>query len=100
MAWLRHSWLDISTQLLCLLVAEMIYLFATPLMPRYFPLYPGVWTSAWALQHGKPYLAEYVSTLVSAVVSFAIPFLVMGAIGLWWVRDFWESDAAVCVSHV
>ena len=95
MVWLRHCWLDIATQLLCLLVAELIYLFATPLMPRYFPLYPGIWTSAWGLKYGKPYLGEYISTLTSAVISFTIPLVVMGAIGLWCVRDFWESNAAV-----
>lgn len=98
MVWLRHSWLDVLTQLLCLLVAEMIYLFARPLMPRYFPLFPGVWTSPWGLAHGKPYLGEYINTKISAAVSFVVPFAVMGAVGLWWVRDFWESNAAVCVS--
>lgn len=97
-SWLKASWLDIATQLLCLLIAELIYLFATPLMPRYFPLFDGVWTSAWGLAHGKPYLAEYITTLVSAIISFAIPFLIMGAIGLWHVRDFWESNAAVSPS--
>ncbi|KAF2621700.1 PAP2-domain-containing protein [Macroventuria anomochaeta] len=93
--WLRYCWLGILTQLLCLLVAELIYLFATPLMPRYFPLYPGVWTSAWGMKYGQPYLGEYISTLVSAVVSFTVPLVVMGAIGLWYVRDFWESNAAI-----
>ncbi|XPS75663.1 hypothetical protein M3J09_007737 [Ascochyta lentis] len=95
MVWLRHSWLDILTQLLCLFTAEMIYLFATPLMPHYFPLYPGVWTSAWGLKYGKPFLEEYVTTLVSAIISFTVPFLVMGAVGIWWTRDYWESNAAI-----
>jgi diacylglycerol diphosphate phosphatase/phosphatidate phosphatase len=93
--WLRRSWLDISTQLLCLLVAELIYLFATPLMPHYFPLYPSVQISPWGLKHGNPYLDEYISTPVSAALSFAVPFAIMGALGLWHVRDFWESNAAV-----
>lgn len=94
--WLRHSWLDILTQLLCLLVAEMIYLFAKPLLPRYFPLYGGVYKSAWGVAHGKPLLPEYITTLASAVISFAVPWVVIGAVGLWRVRDFWESHAAVC----
>ncbi|KAF1927104.1 PAP2-domain-containing protein [Didymella exigua CBS 183.55] len=94
-SWLKASWLDIATQLLCLLIAELIYLLATPLMPRYFPLSNNIWSTSWGLQHGKPYLAEYITTLVSAIISFAVPFLVMGAIGLWWVRDFWESNAAI-----
>lgn len=94
--FVRRNWLDIVTQLVCLLVAWMIYLFAKPLMPRYFPLYPGIGTSAWGLNHGKPLLREYVSTPVSAVVSFVVPLLVMGAFGLWGTRDFWESNAAVC----
>lgn len=96
MVWLRHSWLDILTQLLCLLVAELIYLFARPLLPRYFPLYRGVQMSVWGIAHGKPVLREYITTLASAVVSFAVPFVIMGAVGLWGVRDFWESNAAVC----
>jgi diacylglycerol diphosphate phosphatase/phosphatidate phosphatase len=93
--WLKTSWLDITTQLACLLIAELIYLLATPLMPRYFPLFDGVWTTSWGLRYGKPLLAEYITTLVSAIISFAVPFLVMGAIGFWYVRDYWESNAAV-----
>ena len=94
--FVRRNWLDIVTQLVCVLVAWAIYLLAKPLMPRYFPLYPGVGTSAWGLKYGKPLLTEYVSTPVSAAVSFAVPLLVMGAFGLWGTRDFWESNAAVC----
>ncbi|KAF3036990.1 hypothetical protein E8E11_003521 [Didymella keratinophila] len=93
--WLKVSWLDIATQLACLLIAELIYLFATPLTPRYFPLFHGVWTSSWGLAHGKPLLAEYITTLVSAIISFAVPFAIMGAIGLWCIRDFWETNAAI-----
>jgi hypothetical protein len=93
--WLKVSWLDIATQLTCLLIAELIYLFASPLMPRYFPLFDGVWTTSWGLQHGKPLLDEYITTLVSAIISFAVPFVIMGAVGLWCIRDFWESNAAV-----
>lgn len=96
--WLRHSWLDILTQLLCLLVAEMIHLFGSPVMPRYFPLYPGVLTSSWGLAHGRPYLPEPIPTWISAMVSFAVPFVVMGAVGIWWDRVFWECDAAVSIS--
>lgn len=99
MEWLRHCWLDILTQLLCLLAAEMIYLFATPLMPRYFPLYLGVERSEWGLKHGKPYLEEYITTQISAIISFTIPFAIMSAIGLWGVRNFWDSNAAVRVTH-
>ena len=95
LVWLRYSWLDILTQLSCLLIAEMIYLFAAPLMPRYFPLYPGIWTSAWGLKYGQPLLDEYINTLQSAIISFVVPLGIMGAIGLWYVRDFWESNAAV-----
>lgn len=93
--FVRRNWLDIVTQLVCVLVAWAIYLLAKPLMPRYFPLYPGVGTSAWGLKYGKPLLTEYVSTPVSAAVSFTVPLLVMGAFGLWGTRDFWESNAAV-----
>lgn len=89
--WLKASWLDIATQLSCLLIAEVLYLFATPLMPRYFPLFDGVWTTTWGLQHGRPLLAEYITTLVSAIISFAVPLVVMGAIGLWCIRDFWRA---------
>lgn len=96
--WLKASWLDIATQLTCLMIAELIYLFATPIMPRYFPLFDGVWTSFWGLQHGKPLLAEYITTLVSAIISFAVPSVALGAIGLWYVRDSWESNAAVSTS--
>ncbi|KAH6644607.1 phosphatidic acid phosphatase type 2/haloperoxidase [Boeremia exigua] len=93
--WARRCWPDVLTQLLCLLVAELVYLFGAPLMPRVFPLYAGVERSAWGIAHGRARQAEYVNTLVSAVVSFAVPAGVMGAVGLWRVRAFWESNAAM-----
>jgi diacylglycerol diphosphate phosphatase/phosphatidate phosphatase len=96
--FVRRNWLDIVTQLVCLLVAWAIYLLAKPLLPRYFPLYPGIGTSAWGIKYGKPLLKEYVSTPVSAAVSFVVPLVVMGAFGLWGTREFWESNAAVCPS--
>ena len=95
LVWLRRSWIDILTQLTCLFIAEMIYVFATPLMPRYFPLYPGIWTSSWGLKYGQPLMDEYINTFESAVISFVVPLGVMGILGLWWYRDFWETDAAV-----
>jgi diacylglycerol diphosphate phosphatase/phosphatidate phosphatase len=83
------------TQLLCVLGAYLIYLFGTPLLPRYLPLYSGLHTTSWGLKYGKPYMTEYINTTVSAVVSFAGPFLVIGAVGLWKVRKFWDTHTAV-----
>ncbi|KAF2124762.1 PAP2-domain-containing protein [Dothidotthia symphoricarpi CBS 119687] len=85
MLWLRLCWLDVLTQLLCLLAAFLIYTFVPPVMPRYFPLYTGIERSPWGLQHGHPYLSEYITTTVSAVVSFAVPAAIMGTIGLWHI---------------
>ncbi|KAF2997845.1 hypothetical protein E8E13_002048 [Curvularia kusanoi] len=93
--WLRRCWIDVLTQLGCVLVAGAIYFFAAPLMPRRFPLYPGVGSGEWGMKYGKPLLREYVNTPVSAGVSFAVPAVVMGAVGLWGVRDFWEGNAAI-----
>lgn len=93
--WLHNNWLDIFTQLLCVLTAFMLYTFAPPLMPRYFPLYAGIEHSAFGIRYGKPYMAEYITTPVSAIVSYVAPLLVMGAIGLWWIRDFADGNAAV-----
>lgn len=100
MLWLRLCWLDVLTQLLCVLTAFLVYTFVPPIMPRYFPLYPGIEHSAWGIKYGSPYRSEYVTTAVSAAVSFAVPAVVMGAIGLWHVRSFWEGNAAVCRCHV
>ncbi|KAH7066592.1 phosphatidic acid phosphatase type 2/haloperoxidase [Paraphoma chrysanthemicola] len=93
--FLRNNWSDILTQLLCLAAAELLYEFCPPVMPRYFPLYPGVETSAWGMKHSKPYLSEYVSTLVSAIVSFAVPAACMGAVALWGTRRFEEGNVAL-----
>lgn len=107
--WLRRSWLDILTQLLCVLTAYLIYMFGRPLMPRLLPLFPGIERTPWGIKHGQPYMAEYVTTVVSAVVSFLGPFAVMGGVGLWMsAREsrrgnakggdswgFWDSNAAV-----
>lgn len=95
LTFLRHNWPDIATQLLCLLTALLLYSFCPPILPRYFPLYPGVEKSAWGMKHSQPYLAEYVNTIVSAVVSFVVPAAVMGGIALWGTRSFKDGNAAV-----
>ncbi|KAF1980000.1 acid phosphatase/Vanadium-dependent haloperoxidase, partial [Bimuria novae-zelandiae CBS 107.79] len=92
--WLRRCWLDVLTQLLCALIALIIYLTATPLLPRYFPLYPGIQTSPWGLKYGQPYLPEYINTTVSAAVSFFVPFAVMSVMSGWWGDCFWDGNAA------
>jgi hypothetical protein len=95
----RHSWLDVATQILCVLVSGAIWLFARPILPQVFPLYRGIETSAWGLKYGRPYRLELITTLASALVSFIVPFLIIGAVGLWGVRRFWESHAAVSLIH-
>ena len=95
--WLRTSYLDILTQLLLAGTAFTIYLTASPLLPRYFPVYPGVYTSAWGLRYGQPVREEYVSTVVSAVVSFCVPFVVM-VVGER--RGFGGGNAAVRLLEV
>ncbi|KAJ4360525.1 uncharacterized protein N0V89_001090 [Didymosphaeria variabile] len=92
--WLRRCWLDVLTQLLCVLVAFIIYLTASPLMPRYFPLYPGIHTTDWGLKYGQPYVNEYINTTWSAAVSFVFPFLIMSAISGWYFNSFWDGNAA------
>jgi diacylglycerol diphosphate phosphatase/phosphatidate phosphatase len=95
--FLRHNWYDIATQLLCLLTALMLYSYVPPIMPRHFPLYPGVEKSAWGMKHSQPYLREYVDTMLSAVISFVIPAAIMGGIALWGTRKFEDGNAAVRV---
>jgi hypothetical protein len=97
--WIRHSWLDVVTPFLCVLVSGAIWLFARPILPQLFPLYRGIETSAWGLKYGRPYRLELITTLASALVSFVVPFLVIGMVGLWGVRRFWESNAAVSWIH-
>ncbi|KAH7406906.1 phosphatidic acid phosphatase type 2/haloperoxidase [Phaeosphaeria sp. MPI-PUGE-AT-0046c] len=95
LTFLRHSWFDIATQLLCLLIAYLVYTFCPPIMPRYFPLYPGVEKSDWGIKHSQPYMKEYVDTNVSAALGFCGPALVMGAIALWGTRRFEDGNAAL-----
>jgi len=100
LVFLRRNWYDIATQLLCVLIAFLLYTFCPPLMPRYFPVFPGVYTTTWGMKHSQPYLSEYVSTLVSAVTSFAVPAAVMGAIALWGTRGFGDANAAVSLDRL
>ncbi|KAF1844094.1 acid phosphatase/Vanadium-dependent haloperoxidase [Cucurbitaria berberidis CBS 394.84] len=93
--WLRRNWLDIATQLLCLLTSFLIYTFSPPLLPRYFPLYPGIERSGFGRKYGQPYMGEYVSTLTSAIVSFGAPAAILGAIALWGTRRFRDGNAAL-----
>ncbi|KAK7188488.1 PAP2 superfamily protein [Paraphaeosphaeria sporulosa] len=92
--WLQRCWLDVLTQLLCILVAFIIYLTAPPLMTRYFPLYPGIHSTPWGLKHGQPYINEYINTAWSAAISFFVPFLLMAAVSGWWFNSFWDGNAA------
>jgi diacylglycerol diphosphate phosphatase/phosphatidate phosphatase len=96
--FIRHNWYDIATQLLCLLAAFLLYKFCPPILPRYFPFYPGIEKTAWGMKHSRPYLDEYISTNTSAIVSFAVPAIVMGGIALWGTRRFEDGNAAV--SHI
>jgi diacylglycerol diphosphate phosphatase/phosphatidate phosphatase len=93
--FLKRNWLDILTQLLCLLAAFCIYTFVPPLMPRYFAMWDGVETSEWGVRHSAPLRTEYVNTWVSAVGSYFVPVVVMGAVGLWGTRDFEDGNAGV-----
>ncbi|KAH9869873.1 hypothetical protein J1614_006793 [Plenodomus biglobosus] len=93
--WLRGNWLDLITILSCDLAALLIYLFVSPILPRLFPLYPGIETSAWGRRYGQPLRPEYVTTLVSALVSYLVPAAIMGAIALWRTRDFGDGNAAL-----
>ncbi|KAL5412683.1 hypothetical protein PMIN03_004152 [Paraphaeosphaeria minitans] len=92
--WLQCCWLDVLTQLLCVLVAFIIYLTAPPLMTRYFPLYPGIHSTPWGLKYGQPYIGEYINTTWSAAISFVVPFLIMTAVSGWWFNSFWDGNAA------
>jgi hypothetical protein len=98
MQWLRCCWRDVLTQLLCILVAYIIYLTAQPVMPRYFPLYPGIHSSPWGLKYGQPYITEYINTTVSAAVSFVVPFVIMAIVSGWYFNSFWDGNAAVRLS--
>jgi diacylglycerol diphosphate phosphatase/phosphatidate phosphatase len=95
LTFLRYNWFDIATQLLCLLAAILLYTFCPPLLPRYFPVFPGIEKTTWGMKHSQPYRPEYVDTIMSGVVSFVGPALVMGAIALWGTRGFGDGNAAV-----
>jgi diacylglycerol diphosphate phosphatase/phosphatidate phosphatase len=98
LVFLRYNWYDIGTQLLCLLIAFLLYKFCPPIMPRYFPLYSDIEKSAWGMKHSQPYLPEYITTNTSAIVSFVVPAMIMGGIALWGTRRFEDGNAAV--SHL
>jgi hypothetical protein len=93
--FLRTNGYDIATQLLCAALAFVLYKYCPPIMPRYFPYYPGIEKSSWGMAHSKPHLKEYINTILSAVTSFVVPAMVMGAIALWGTRRFEDGDAAV-----
>ncbi|KAH9872532.1 hypothetical protein IAQ61_005369, partial [Plenodomus lingam] len=93
--FIRENWLDILTPILCALASLLIYLLVPPILPRYFPLYPGIETSAWGRRYGQPLRREYITTLTSALVSYLIPAAIMGAIALWSTRDFRDGNAAL-----
>jgi hypothetical protein len=97
LTFLRYNWLDIATQLLCALAAMLIYIYCPPLLPRYFPVFPGIERTSWGMKHSQPYRREYVGTILSGLVSFFVPALVMGAIALWGTRGFGDANAAVSI---
>jgi hypothetical protein len=36
---------------------------------------------------------EFLNTWVMAVISYAVPVIIMGVLGLWAVRDFYDANA-------
>lgn len=96
--FIRLCWLDILTQLLCTVAAFLLYKFVSPLAPKYFPVFPGMETSAVGLRYRKPFMAEYVTTLVSAIVSFLVPLAVILLVSGLRVKSFWDMNSAVSSS--
>lgn len=94
--FVRGNWLNIITQLACLGLAMAIYFLATPLTPPLFAAYDGVMTSSAGLQLAYPLRKEFINTAVMGVIAYAFPAIIMGGIGgLWVLRDFNDSNAAV-----
>ncbi|KAF2827898.1 acid phosphatase/Vanadium-dependent haloperoxidase, partial [Ophiobolus disseminans] len=93
--FLRRNWFDITTILLCVLTAWLLYKFCPPLMPRYFPLFENVQQTSWGIRHSQPFRSEYVTTIMSAAIAFVIPALIMGLIALWGTRGFGDANAAL-----
>jgi diacylglycerol diphosphate phosphatase/phosphatidate phosphatase len=93
--FLRTNGYDIATQLICTVIAFVLYKFCPPIMSRYFPYYPGIEKTSWGIAHSKPRLPEYIDTTMSAATSFVVPATIMGAIALWGTRRFEDGDAAV-----
>ena len=91
----RENWLNILTQLLCLTASILLYTFCPPILPRYFPNFDGVEMSAAGFRYAQPVRPEIIGTYPMAVLSYAIPAIVMGGLGLWVTRDFWDTNAAV-----
>jgi hypothetical protein len=94
-AFWRHNALHIATQLALLLLALLLYIFCPPVWARLFPVFPGVMFSPWGLAHSQSFRPEYFNTWDMAVIAYAVPALIMGAICLWGIRDFFVGNAAV-----
>ncbi|PVH95854.1 acid phosphatase/Vanadium-dependent haloperoxidase, partial [Periconia macrospinosa] len=93
--FVKRNWLDIATQLMCTLAGFLIYRFGEPLMTRRFPVFPDMYRTPFGIRYGKPWRKEYIGTLASAGVSFGLPAVVMAALGLWMVRSFQDTHAAI-----
>ncbi|RAR12091.1 molybdenum cofactor biosynthesis prote [Stemphylium lycopersici] len=91
----RKNWLNILTQLLCLTASILLYTLCPPILPRYFPNFDGVEMSAAGSKYAQPVRPEIIGTYPMAVLSYAIPAIVMGGLGLWVIRDFWDTNAAL-----
>jgi hypothetical protein len=89
------SWPHIATQLLCLGAASLLYAFCPPVMDRVFPVFPGFEASSFGLRHSFPIQEEFINTWVMALIAYAVPALVMGAFGLWGIRDFYDANSSV-----
>ncbi|KAF1837449.1 PAP2-domain-containing protein [Decorospora gaudefroyi] len=92
LSFLYENWADIATQLLCLTTAILLYTLCPPLMSHWLPSTPD---PTFGLKYGQPVRKEYINTIVMAVISFGVPAVVMGSVGLWCMRDFWDGNAAI-----
>jgi hypothetical protein len=99
--FVRHNWLNIATQIACLGLAMAIYTFLPPLSPPLFAVYDGVMMSASGQAFAQPLRKEYINTAVMSILSYAGPAIIIGGVGgLWVLRDFNDSNAAVSHFHI
>lgn len=87
---IRKEWPDFLLLTIITILPLMLFLFAMPLVPKYFTLNDG--------HLAYPKRKEYINTFMSILIGIAVPIVIIVPISIFLIGSFWDMHGAVSSS--